>query len=199
VRDVRARQLELAVETQPHLATLLIGLNDVSRGGFCERSSRPTSRLWCARCGARERPCCWGGCTTRAGTCRCRRRCAPRCGVGVTVVNDAVDEAAADAARDGAGGDVHVLDLARMPALRLRQAWAVDRVHPHAEAHGLIAVEAARVLTEAGLPVGRVPAQGLPERAPGMPREAWWAARHGLPWLAAHARDVVLPAVRLAG
>ena len=199
VRDVRAQQLELAVETQPHLATLLIGLNDVSRGGFCERAVA-------ADLAAVVRALRRSGATVLLGRLHdpCRHLPLPagmRDAVRrrVAVVNDAVDEAAADAARDGAGGDVHVLDLARMPALRLRQAWAVDRVHPHAEAHGLIAVEAARVLTEAGLPVGRVPAQGLPERAPGMPREAWWAARHGLPWLAAHARDVVLPAVRMAG
>ena len=199
VRDVRARQLGLAVEARPHLATLLIGLNDVSRGGFCDDDVRAdllgvvrTLRLSGATVllGRLHDPC--RHLPLPAALCAAVRR-------RVDVVNAAVDEATAAAARDGAGGDVHVLDLARLPALRLRRAWAVDRVHPHGEAHGLIAAEAARVLVHAGLPVDRVQVAGLPSRAPSHAHEAWWTARHGLPWLASHARDVVLPAVRLAG
>lgn len=199
VRDVRARQLDAAVEARPHLATLLIGLNDVSRGGFCPDAVGADLRAVVHElrlCGATlligrlHDPC--RHLPLPPSLCAAVRR-------RVAVVNAAVDAAAAAASRDGAGGDVHVLDLARMPALRLRRAWAVDRVHPHGEAHGLIAAEAARVLTGAGLPVDRVHAAGLPQHAPGVAQEVWWTARHGLPWLAAHARDVVLPAVRLAG
>ena len=198
VRDVRARQLAVAVDAQPHLATLLIGLNDVSRGGFDDvsvrtdllavvhalRLSGATVLLGRLHDPCRHLP------LPAALSAAARRR--------VAVVNAAVDEAADGSAQDGAGGDVHVLDLAAMPALRLRRAWAVDRVHPHGEAHGLIAVQAAQVLAAAGLPVDRVHAAGLPRHAPGLAQELWWTARHGLPWLTAHARDVALPAVRLA-
>lgn len=199
VRDVRAQQLAVAVEARPHLATLLIGLNDVSRGGFCESAVAEDLRVVVHELRL-------SGATVLLGRLHdpCRHLPLPatlRAAVRgrVAVVNAAVDAAAASAAREGTGGDVHVLDLARMPALGLRRAWAVDRVHPHDAAHALIAAEAARVLSDAGLPVDRVHAAGLPQHAPGVVQEVWWTARHGLPWLAAHARDVVLPAVRLAG
>lgn len=197
VRDVRHRQLAVAVEARPHLATLLIGLNDVSRSSFCPDDVR-ADLLAAVRVLRRS------GATVLLGRLHdpCRHLPLPvalraRVGERVTAVNGAVDEAVQEA-RDGAGGDVHVLDLGRLVDLRLRRAWAVDRVHPSSGAHGFIAAEAARVLRAAGLPVAPVLPGALPTRGPGLPEQAWWTARHGLPWLAGHLREVTLPAVALS-
>jgi hypothetical protein len=119
-------------------------------------------------------------------------RSAVRARVGV--VNAAVDDAVAEAGRSRRGGDVHVLDLTAVRGLELRRAWAVDRLHPHAAGHGLLAAHAARVLAAAGLPVAPLQTEPLP-RAPGLPAQAWWTARHGAPWLAGHLREVVGPAL----
>lgn len=196
VRDVRDRQLAVAARARPHLATLLIGVNDVSRGGFCPDDVR-------ADLLAVVRALRTTGATVLLARLHdpCRHLPLPtalRAEVAerVFVVNRAVDDAVGEA-RNGAGGDVHVLDLGRLVDLRLRRAWAVDRVHPSTSTHGLIAAEAARVLAAAGLPVASIHPVTLPSCGPGLPEEAWWTARHGLPWLAGHLRDVVLPAVAL--
>lgn len=188
VRDVLERQLARAVEAEPHLATLLIGLNDVGRGVFCAPQVGE-DLLTTVRALRRT------GATVLLGRLhdptrhlplppRLRREARAR----VATVNAAVDRAAAAA-------DVHVLDLAAVAGLEQRRAWAVDRLHPAPVAHGLMAAQAARVLAAAGLAVGPVTADPLPTRAPGPAREAWWVARHGVPWLAGHLREVVEPAV----
>lgn len=194
VRDVRREQLPAAVDAEPHLATLLIGLNDVGRGGF--RADDVDADLRAVVRGLRR-----CGATVLLGRLHdpCRHVPLPpwfasRVRARVAAVNAAVDRAAAEA-RDGDGGDVHVLDLARLPELRRREAWAVDRVHPHAAAHAVVASAAARVLAASGLPVQELDAAPLPTRSPGLRDEVWWTARHGLPWLAAHTRDVLLPAL----
>ena len=196
VQALREHQLPAALAAEPHLATVLIGLNDVARGAYDPAAVGEHLR---AVVRALRR----AGTTVLLGRLHDPaqhlvlppplRRVAS---VRTAAVNRAVD-AAAEEARRGDGGDVLVLDLARVPALRLRRAWAVDRVHPTAAAHGLIAAAAARVLADTGWPVGRVPPAPLPP-APGRLAEAWWAGRHGLPWAAANLRDLAAPVVAAA-
>lgn len=190
VRDVRATQLPAAVRARPQLATVLVGLNDVSRGGFCADGFRADLQAVVGE--LRD-----AGVTVLLGRLHdpCRHLVLParlrqRVRERIAAVNRAVD-AAAD-------GPVHVLDLDRVPALRLRRAWAVDRLHPTAAAHGLLAQAAADLLRRNGFRMGRPPAEPLPRRPPGAPQEAWWLARHALPWLATHVPSVLLPAVASA-
>ena len=190
VRDVRRDQLGTAVRAEPHLATLLIGLNDVSRSGF--DLDAVEADLTAVVEGLRRT-----GATVLLGRLHdpCRHLPLPR-GVRAQVaerlaaVNGAVDRSA--------GPDVLVLDLDRIPGLHLRQAWAVDRVHPVAAAHGLIASAAADVLRRSGIEVDEPHGSPLPQRAPDPVTTLWWAARHGAPWVAAHARDVFVPALSAA-
>jgi lysophospholipase L1-like esterase len=191
VRDVRAVQLPRAVAAEPHLATLLIGLNDVSRADFTPPAFADDLRAVVAAL----RPC---GATVLLG--RLHDPCAvvplpgqlrDRLRLRVDSVNATVDEVARDP-------DVHLLDLADIPALRLRRAWAVDRVHPHESTHGILAAAAATALRDAGLPVAAVPPSPLPDSAPRASAEARWVIRHGTPWMAGHLRQVALPALSLA-
>lgn len=191
VRDVRATQLPAAVRARPQLATVLIGLNDVSRSGF--GADGFTDDLHAVVGGLRD-----AGATVLLGRLHdpCRHLVLPtrlrlRVQERVAAVNQAVDRAAT-VSPDGA---VHVLDLDRVPALRLRRAWAVDRLHPTAAAHGLLAQAAADLLRRNGFNAGHPAAEPLPSRPSRAPEEAWWLARHALPWLATHARSVLVPAI----
>ena len=193
VRDVRHAQLPTAVAAQPHLATLLIGLNDVSHGGFdpdAVQADLCTVVNGLAGTGA----------TVLLARLHdpCRHLPLPSSLRARAVERVAAVNAAVDAARrETSPAAVHLLDLDRIPELRLRRAWAVDRVHPAEAAHAVIAAAAVDVLLRAGLPLTRRPAPDLPS-PPGLASETWWAARHGAPWLAQNLREVVFPAVALS-
>lgn len=192
LRDVVARQVPRLAAADPDVVTLLIGFNDVARQDFCaERFAVDLDRVVDAALDA-------GALLLLARLPEPGAHLPLPDGLRQVVrertaaVNDAVDEA-----RAGCAGRAVVMDLARLPALRLRQAWDVDRVHPNGAGHALVAEAAAAVLRQAGLAVGAVDTCPLPP-APGLVREALWLLRDGLPWLAAHLPQVVLPAVRLS-
>lgn len=175
--DVLAQQVPAAVAARPDLATLLVGLNDVCRAGFdadavATSISASVSALRAA--GAQVLVARLHDPTDLLPLpVRLRGRVRAR----VAAVNAAIDGA-------------FVLDLAGIPALRTRAAWAVDRLHPSAAGHAAIARAAAQALGP--LVHGEVVA---PEgaRSPGPVREAAWVLRHGLPYLALHGRRVLAP------
>lgn len=185
VRDVRRDQLPRTVGGE--LATLLVGLNDVARGGFDATRFR-TGLLDVVRdllapgrtvlLGRLHDPC-------RLLTLPSRLRDVGR--RRVAEVNAAVDEAAALPG-------VVVLDLAAVPVLAGTAGWAVDRVHPSAAGHVGLAASAAVALRRAGWAVGDVPS---PEagRGPSVLHRTWWLGAHGIPYLAGHLPDMAGPAV----
>ncbi|SNS99034.1 Lysophospholipase L1 [Geodermatophilus pulveris] len=191
LRELRAGQLAPAVAAAPHLATLLVGLNDIARGGFCGRSfARDLAVVVQALRGV--------GATVLLGRlhdpCRLLPLPAPVRGAvlrRVAEVNGAVDRLAVLPG-------VHVLDLAAVPGVQERRSWDVDRLHPAAELHGRIARTAAEVLQRAGLGLELPPVPPLPAGGPSVVREALWAARHGAPWLVGHLRGVTATALELA-
>lgn len=81
-----------------------------------------------------------------------------------------------------------LVDLWRIPAARDSRVWSVDRLHPNALGHRLLAYEVARLLDPSVVvpEVDELAAEladrldnGVPQRA----REAVWLARHAGPWL----------------
>jgi hypothetical protein len=93
-------------------------------------------------------------------------------------VNTAID-AAVDVARDR-GVRVAVIDLGAEPRLRSRRAWAIDRIHPGADGHQVIAWLAHRAVDPAFIdgPPAVLRTDDLSALT-----ECRWIARHGLPWL----------------
>lgn len=184
LRDVLRDQAPQVAALQPVLVTLLIGLNDVSRSGFCPRRFETDLRAVLALL----RP---TGALLLLGRLPEPGRHLPLPpSVRRTVLARA---AAVDAAVDRVTG-VAVLDVPAIPGLRLRRAWEVDRLHPNAAGHALLAEAAAQVLRRHGLPVGQIQTLPLPP-SPGRTREATWLLRHGLPWLARHVPQVLAPAM----
>jgi lysophospholipase L1-like esterase len=180
VRDVRIRQLPQVPDGT--IVTLIAGLNDVARSGFDATGLR-ADLLWTL------------GCLTSHGAAvvlgrlhdPARMLPLPKVVAGVVrrrieTVNAAVDEASGWPA-------VHLLDLAEVAALAQPGGWSTDRIHPSRVGHQAIAAAAARALSQhdlrlnAVLPEPRVPA------GPSTGASAWWALRHGVPYVARHVSE----------
>ena len=191
--DVRHAQLPAALAAAPDLATLATGLNDVTRAGFDGAVTRADLLHVVAALrgtGARVLLVRLHDPTTVLPLPGSLRRAVQ---ARMVQVNAAVEEAARMPG-------VVLVDLGAVGALRLRGAWAVDRMHPSAAGHAAIAWSAARALRQSGQrvqPVRRVTAGELPAD-PGLVAETAWLLRHGLPWLASHGRQVGAPLLSMA-
>lgn len=189
LRDVLATQVQRAAAHRPHVATLLIGLNDISRGGFDARSFAVDLRATLALLAPTEAVVLLGRLHDPA-----RLLPLPPALKRTVQVRQAAVNAAVDAACAVGEGRVLALDLQDVAGLERRSAWEVDRLHPNRAGHALIAAAAADVLRSHGMPVAPVPVPPTC-RTPGRLDEAGWVVRSGLPWLAGHVPQVVLPAV----
>ena len=177
--DVLAEQVGPAVAAQPSVVTLLIGLNDVLRSSSCAVGPLLTETL--ATFGPEpvllvlrlHDP-------TLPLPMPHRARAAVR--ARVALVNAAVDQAAAVTG-------ARVLDLAALPALRRREAWAVDRMHPSPYGHAVIAAAAAALLGEGEAVQAEVALLALATSS--RLAELAWLSRHGVPYLAVHGRRMV--------
>jgi lysophospholipase L1-like esterase len=173
--QMRARQAPLAVAEPAELATVLIGLNDVSRTGWHAETVAEDLRatVWSLRS---------AGSTVLLARLHdpsdqlpLPRRLRTMTRERLNVINTVVDELV--------GPGVLLLDLAAVPELWRRSGWAVDRVHPSVLGHRGIAQAALRVLCEAGwqgpeqvsVPSAIAPCSRL--------AEARWLALHGAPFL----------------
>jgi lysophospholipase L1-like esterase len=192
LRDVLASQVQRAAAHAPHVVTLLVGLNDISRGGFDARSFAVDLRAALALLAPSEP-------VVLLGRLHDPTRLLPLPPALRRTVQErrAAVNAAVDAACADGGGRVLALDLSQVAGLEARAAWEVDRLHPNRAGHALLAAAAAGVLRQHGLAVGPVPVPPT-GRAPGRLDEAGWLVRSGLPWLAGHLPQVVVPAVGAA-
>jgi lysophospholipase L1-like esterase len=185
VHDVRAQQLPVALARPASLASMLIGLNDVIRAGFDPAAVRDD--LHAVVDGLRAAD-------TTVLLVRLhdptalvpmpawlKRQVVER----VSIINDAVDSAR----RPG----VLVLDMARLPALRDRGGWAVDRLHPGPAGHLAMAVAGTALVGEYGFDV--TAPLVLPAEVSRHTRraEARWVVRHGAPYLARHLHKMAVP------
>lgn len=188
---VRADQLSVAVDHRPHLASLVVGLNDTMRSTW-EPDRLREDLLECAAalCGA--------GATLITvrfhdhgavfGLPGVLRR---PLGRRIDAVNAAYDEVHARF-----GG--HRIDLSVLAAVAVRTSWSVDRLHPSELGHRVLARACADELLATGLQF-EPPAL---EASGGDPR-CWhrdlaWVVGRGAPWVGRRARDLGPWAVRLA-
>ncbi|MFD7644443.1 SGNH/GDSL hydrolase family protein [Kitasatospora sp. NPDC059795] len=82
------------------------------------------------------------------------------------------------------------LHLADLPWTEQRGLLSVDRLHPSAAGHQLIARGFHTLLAETGHPVGPPPAE-LPTRTHGPGADLWWMATRGTRWVAARSTDLL--------
>lgn len=90
------------------------------------------------------------------------------------------------------------LHIAELPWQAERRLLSVDRLHPSAEGHHLIARRFHDLLAEAGHPLGPPPAAEPAEPPPSLAADLWWMATRGTRWLAARSTDLLPGLLALA-
>lgn len=206
-----ADQLPRALSAGPDLATVMVGGNDVLRSDFSAREV--ASGLSTAVTALRD-----AGCAVvlaRLPAIALFEAMPPTVGrvmrARVDAVNRAVDTVAQTAPRRRLAdprGSVVVLDVGTAVVAPAAGAWHLDRVHPSATGHRLLAAHAAQALCRAGVldlrdDTGEAPtADELLRRlgpvppAPSPAARLTWLAVAGLPWCVRRGRDFVPGLVR---
>ncbi|MFI9160231.1 SGNH/GDSL hydrolase family protein [Kitasatospora aureofaciens] len=189
--DLPEHQLPAALACRPQLAAVLVGGNDTLRTGFDIR--RTTMELDAtlgelSGAGAVLLTACLPdpGMLLRLPS-PLARPLARRMRAVNTVVH-------ALAARHRA---IH-LHIADLPWCARRGLLSVDRLHPSAEGHHLIARCFHELLTTAGHPLGPPPAAEPAEAPPGLGADLWWMATQGTRWVAARSTDLLPGLLALA-
>ncbi|MFD5434496.1 SGNH/GDSL hydrolase family protein [Kitasatospora sp. NPDC127067] len=189
--ELTIRQLPRALALRPQLAAVVVGGNDTLRTGFDIR--RATLELDATMGelsghGARLLTACLPdpGSLLRLPA-PLARPLARRMRAVNTVVHALTERHRA----------IH-LHLTELPWLAERRLLSVDRLHPSAEGHHLIALRFHDLLTEAGHPLGPPPAAAPAEAPPGPAADLWWMATRGTRWLAARSTDLLPGLLALA-
>lgn len=188
-RDVAREQAPVAMGMRPHLATLLVGGNDVLRGDF--RASEVadhvegTVDLLVGK-----------GCDVVVVLLHDPHLTLP----APRIVREVLSERAtavnlAVRARIASAPRLVVVDPRTHPMTATREAWSIDRLHPSAAGHRALADMALASLA----PLGWYPQRPLqPPCGPQTSgwRRAAWLALYGTPWFAKRSRDLLPDLVR---
>jgi lysophospholipase L1-like esterase len=189
--DVERIQLPAALDREPDIASVVVGINDTLRGNFDpERTGASVDRTVAAlRARGAEvltlrlpDPGQMFGLPGALARPLARR---------MRAVNAAVDEVARR------HGTLH-LDAARDPATYERRYWSVDRLHPNERGHRLMACRFHSLLADAGYPVGEGPDPEPSSPPPTRLAEVAWMATKGTAWLFRRSRDLVPALAALA-
>jgi lysophospholipase L1-like esterase len=189
--DVAGPQLEAARRWRPHIATVLVGVNDTLRGSF--EIANTAAALAEAVSGL-----------TDAGTLVITA-CLPEPG---RLLRMPQALARPLARRIGAVNDVvHALSrrhgtlhahLTGDPRIFDRRMWSVDRLHPSERGHRYLAGVYYDAIATAGWPVGVRPAPEPTNPAPTRLQQARWMSTKGVRWVADRSRDLVPQLAALA-
>jgi hypothetical protein len=188
VTSVNATQLPEAVRMRPHLASVIVGMNDTMRSTWDAARIRDEI-LHCVGClaetGALVMTLRFHDHGAVLGLPRALRR---PLGRRIEAVN-----AAYDLAHDRFGG--LRLDLTASVTVCERLLWSVDRLHPSQVGHWRLAYEFGLLLQAMGYPLT------CPRPAESPPRRWWqdqlWLVTQGVPWAGRRINDLVPWAIRM--
>jgi lysophospholipase L1-like esterase len=189
--DVAGAQLRAARLWQPHVAVVLVGVNDTLRGAF-------DIRLSAVRLGEAVHGLCEVGAVVLTA-------CLPEPGRLLRMPQalsrplarriGAVNEVIHTVSQRYATPHAH---LAVDPLVFDRLMWSVDRLHPSERGHRRLAGLFYDALAEAGWPVGvRTPPEPT-NPPPTRSQQAKWMATKGVRWIADRSTDLVPQLVSLA-
>ncbi|MGW3515019.1 SGNH/GDSL hydrolase family protein [Streptomyces hydrogenans] len=190
--DVAAHQAPRAVALRPHLASVVVGVNDTLRHGFdiglyARRLDRVLGALDAA--GAVLLTACLPDPGRMLGLPAPLARPLARRRRSVNAVVHALS------ARRGA---VH-LHLADPAWTDDRRLWSADRLHPGERGHRAVAGAFHRLLAERGLARGPAPSPEASEPPPTRAETALWLATAGTGWVLRRSRDLLPQLLLLAG
>jgi lysophospholipase L1-like esterase len=184
--DVRRDQLPVALEAEPDVVVVFVGMNDTLRSDFDPvRLGADLAATVAAlhAVGAHVLVMRYHDHTRVFPLPAPLRRALQR---RVVALNAAIDGVVA-----GLDQGIGVLDLDALPGGYERAAWAIDRLHPSELGHRILTAGLAALLTDVGFAVpGEVSLQcggGRPVTA--LHRAAWLVLK-GLPWLVRRGRDL---------
>jgi lysophospholipase L1-like esterase len=183
-KHVERDQLPSALLLRPHVASVVVGINDTLRAGFDPvLTGQATARTVAAL-------------TARGATVVTIRLPDPAQMFGLPpglakplsrrmrAVNAEIDRIAAHY------GTVH-WDASTDPETYDRRNWSVDRLHPNERGHRLIAGRIWDRLAEAGLPVGTRPGSEPVNVAPTRRDDVFWMATKGTRWMIRRSVDLI--------
>lgn len=180
--DVRQHQVTDAALHRPHLASLVVGLNDTMRSSWDDHLVT-NDLLGCAQrlddAGSLLLTVKFHDHSELLPLPRVLRRHLSR---RIAVLNAAYDEIHA---RHGG----FQVDLSASPEATRREFWSVDRLHPSELGHRVLAYRFATLLNEAGLafePPSRNSEGGRPSRRENLR----WLVTEGGPWVGRRTRDL---------
>jgi lysophospholipase L1-like esterase len=189
--DVVHKQLPVALKLRPHLAAVVVGVNDtlratfdVGRAGAALAATVSALRATGATVLTARQP----DPGLMFGLPRALARPLAR---RIRAVNAVADEVAVRY------GTVH-FDAAGHPSTYDRRMWSVDRLHPGELGHRLLARSFADLLADAGWPVYRRPALTADGPRPRLGAQARWMATRGTAWVLQRSTDLVPYLVAMA-
>ncbi|MFE4514153.1 SGNH/GDSL hydrolase family protein [Kitasatospora sp. NPDC056783] len=189
--ELTIRQLPRALALRPQLTAVVVGGNDTLRTGFDIRRTALELDATMAELSVHGSLLLTACLPDPGGLLRLpaplARPLARRMRAVNTVVHALTDRHRA----------VH-LHIAELPWQAERRLLSVDRLHPSAEGHHLIARRFHDLLAEAGHPLGPPPAIAPAEPPPGRAADLWWMATQGTRWLAARSTDLLPGLLALA-
>ncbi len=188
---VRREQLPIALAARPHLAVLLVGINDTLRADFDARALYTDLSAVVGALSA-------GGAAVLSARYHHHGRVFPLPRLVARALDRRIDELNLAIDRAVREHGARCLDLAGIPACYEPGTWSVDRLHPSALGHRALARGFADLLAAAGHAVEPVcDDDGTPAR-PSRAEELHWLVTQGVPWLGRRSRDLLPLALTLA-
>lgn len=189
--DVVRDQLPAALAEGPHVATVLVGINDTLRASFDVPTVAANLDTIV-------------GSLVAAGAMVLTAKM-PDPGQMLRLPNALARPLARRARALGAVTDSIAvryrtchLDLAAHPDVYARDMWSVDRLHPGERGHRALAYRYASMLREAGRPVHRLPELAASNPPPSRWAKTAWMATSGVGWIARRSTDLLPYLVRMA-
>ena len=189
--DVMNRQLPAARAHRPHVATVVVGVNDTLRAGYdIHAVARNLDTTLAA---------------LAAGDTALLTACLPDPGRMLRLPGPlarplarrmhSVNEVVHALSERYSAVHVHVAQSAWVDDPRM---WSVDRLHPSERGHRALAREFHALLAAAGTALGRAPGPEPTESAPTPAAQAWWMATKGTRWVLERCTDLLPDLLRLA-
>ncbi len=184
VACVRRVQLPRAVAARPHLAVLLVGINDTLHADFDPVALRADLDAVLARLTG-------AGALVLGVRYHHHGRVLPLPGPAARALDARIDRLNEVIDRVLREHGAPCLDLAALPVCYQPATWSIDRLHPSPRGHRALARALAELASAAGHVVDPSVLDGGDDRLPTRAEELHWLLTQGIPWLGRRSRDLL--------
>jgi lysophospholipase L1-like esterase len=189
--DVVGTQLPAALRLRPHMASVIVGVNDTLRGTFDVDAVARALTDTVGQLRARGAVVLTARLPDPGRMLGLPASLAKPLARRVRAVNAVADMVAARY------GTLH-FDAAGHPYTYERSMWSVDRLHPSERGHRLLAAGFASLLAAADVPLGALPSTDPTSPEPTRGAQLRWMATRGTRWMLDRSTDLMPYLVRMA-